>query len=370
MESRLCCIFNYAPHYRMTIYSLIDKELGADFYFADKLQGGETIKKLDFSKLKGFEKEIKAHFGRHFEYTEGWIKLAFNRKYRNYLITPSDLAINQWLFLLLCWIQRKQVYVWMHGLKSKKNSRKGLLLFKLYTKLLRGAFIYGQYAIDNMVELGMPEEKFILIHNSLDYNRHLSIRNNLKESDIYKDRFNNNDRTIFFIGRLIAGKSLDLLIDAVVTLKRQGKNYNLVFVGDGEEKSKLIELCDKKGLNNVWFYGASYDEQVNAELLYNADLCVSPGNVGLTAIHSLTFGTPVITNSDFESQMPEFESIKDGVTGAFFDKSSSDSLASTISKWFQCHSNDREIVRQACYDEIAAGWTPEFQINVFKKYLS
>lgn len=55
----------------------------------------------------------------------------------------------------------------------------------------------------------------------------------------------------------------------------------------------------------------------NAEFIYNADLCVSPGNVGLTAMHSLVFGCPVITHNCFEWQMPEFEAIQPGITGDF-----------------------------------------------------
>ena len=33
--------------------------------------------------------------------------------------------------------------------------------------------------------------------------------------------------------------------------------------------------------------------KIISKYLYYADICVSPGNVGLTAIHSLTYGTPV-----------------------------------------------------------------------------
>ena len=52
-----------------------------------------------------------------------------------------------------------------------------------------------------------------------------------------------------------------------------------------------------------------YNEEANAELLYNASVCVCPAEVGLTAIHSLLFGTPVVSNDNFDEQMPEFESI-------------------------------------------------------------
>ena len=51
--------------------------------------------------------------------------------------------------------------------------------------------------------------------------------------------------------------------------------------------------------DQIWFYGACYDESKLGELIFNADLCVSPGNVGLTAVHSMGYGTPVITHNNF-----------------------------------------------------------------------
>ena len=119
----------------------------------------------------------------------------------------------------------------------------------------------------------------------------------------------------------------------------------------------------------VWFHGACYNEFRNAELLYNADLCVSPGNIGLTAIHSLMFGCPAITNDDFNHQMPEFETIKEGVTGTFFKAYESESLASSIRTWFSHHLDDRDEVRNACYHEIDTKWNPHNQIDIFTKVL-
>jgi glycosyltransferase involved in cell wall biosynthesis len=46
----------------------------------------------------------------------------------------------------------------------------------------------------------------------------------------------------------------------------------------------------------IVFYGESYNERELAPLIALADVCVSPGNVGLTAIHALTYGTPVINS--------------------------------------------------------------------------
>ncbi|UVP00894.1 glycosyltransferase [Bacteroides sp. BFG-257] len=187
---------------------------------------------------------------------------------------------------------------------------------------------------------------------------------------MYKEHFGNSARNLIFIGRLTPVKKIDLLIEALLILKQSGLQYNLTLVGGGIQEASLKELVEQKYLNdNVWFYGACYDEIKNAELIYNADLCVSPGNVGLTAIHSMMFGTPVITHSCFKFQMPEFEAIHEGLTGSFFDYDSASSIADCIVRWDKKYIDKREEVRLACFNEIDKFWTPQFQLEIIKTNL-
>ena len=143
-----------------------------------------------------------------------------------------------------------------------------------------------------------------------------------------------------------------------------------MFIGNGSEYGKLKSLVDHLNITDqVWFYGACYDERTNAELIVNADLCVAPGNVGLTAMHSMVFGCPVISHNDFKWQMPEFESIIQGKTGDFFEKDNIDSLCDTISKWFTNMGNKREKVRQNCFDEIDLQWNPYYQMKIIQSII-
>ena len=160
-----------------------------------------------------------------------------------------------------------------------------------------------------------------------------------------------------------------MLIEALNILKNRSKHYNLIFIGQGESKQELINLVKKLNLSDVvWFYGASYNEAELSNLIYNADLCVSPGNVGLTAIHSLTYGTPVITHNNFNYQMPEFESIEVNKTGLFFNFDDITSLSNNIELWFDQNLN-RNQIREACYKVIDTKFNPYYQIEIFKKFL-
>jgi glycosyltransferase involved in cell wall biosynthesis len=174
-------------------------------------------------------------------------------------------------------------------------------------------------------------------------------------------RFRNGEKNLIFLGRLTKVKRLDLLLKAVARLREASFLCNVTFIGEGEDRSTLEALALQLGVEDVWFTGETYDDSVLATLIYHADLCVSPGNVGLTAIHCLTFGTPVVTHGDSSHQMPEFEAIHPGATGAFFKNGDPENLALVIGAWF-AQGLDREEVRQACYDVVSRRWTPTYQL--------
>lgn len=365
-----CFVFNMAPFYRKGIYCLMDNRFDADWYFSKGING---IKTLEMDKLKNVKiVDSISLFKSNWYYQCGVVPLLFRQDYNKYLILGDLFCVSTWLLLLLRKLSfsRKKVYLWSHGWYGRESLLKRILK-RVFFNLADGIFLYGDYAKQLMISNGFEVSKLFVIHNSLDYDKHLIIRNKLESSNIYKEHFNNDYPVLIFIGRITKVKKLDLLLASLKSLKNRGEFYNLVIIGDGEEKYDLQnKVCDFSLQNMVWFYGACYDEYMNALLIYNADLCVSPGNVGLTAIHAMSFGTPVITHNNFLYQMPEFESIIDDETGSFFDYNSSESIASCISNWFSKHANDRLKIRCKCYDIIDREWNPYYQIEILNKHFN
>lgn len=365
--TKLCIIYNTAPRYREAIFREIDNEYDCDWFF------GETttdIKEMDVSRLKNVT-YYKTYGNPNRLYWQGkMIQCLFNRKYDNYLILTPTRSLSMWCFIFLksIFFPKKQIYGWRHGFYGREGKIRKLFE-RLRFKGLTCEFVYNKRARDLMIESGIAADKVAIIYNSLDYETQLSLRKQLASSDIFYNHFSNRNPILCFIGRLTAVKRLDMLLNAVAHLKREGMHLNVVIIGDGEMRAELESECRNLGLtDNIWFFGACYDEKQNAELVYNSDLCVSPGNVGLTAMHSMMFGTPVITNNDFCHQMPEFEAIIKGKTGDFFDNGSVDSLAETIKEWLENHT-DRESVRQNCYAEIDSRWNPDNQMRIIKQVI-
>lgn len=365
---KVCLIYNTAPRYREAVFRMIDAEYDCDWYF------GETksdIREMDTSLLKRVKYYKTLGNPSKFYWKKGILRLLFKKEYQNFFILAESRSLTDYVFLLLasCFFPKKKIYIWTHGWYGKEHGIDANLKMWQF-RHVSGMFVYGDRAKKLLIERGIPEEKLFAIHNSLDYDTQKTLRKKLKPSDIFKAHFQNEYPTIIFIGRLTKVKKLDMIVDALAALRNKRETYNLVFVGDGEEAVALKTKVKALDLNEqVWFYGACYDEGKNADLVYNADLCVSPGNVGLTAIHCLTFGCPVITHDSFEWQMPEYEAISAGVTGDFFKKDDANDLASKISGWFVEKHDQREDIRQACFKEIDTNWNPYYQMDVIKKHL-
>lgn len=243
-------------------------------------------------------------------------------------------------------------------------------LNKTYHKLSSYVLLYGEYSKANMLREGFPEKKLKLIYNSLDYDQQLTVRKKLHPSSIYQDHFGNTLPVLLYIGRIQKVKRLDLLITALQTLKADGEPCNLVIIGKDVDGTNLSSMVADQALNDhVWFYGPSYDEAEIGGLMYNADLVVSPGPIGLTAIHAMTYGVPVITHDQFSLQMPEHEVVLKGITGDFYKIYDVADLVAKIKAWIHLSPEDRAQVRKNAYTIVDSKYNPHYQIQLLKELI-
>ena len=366
MQHKVCFFNQSSVHYRKNIFMLMDQELGIDFFFGDSRKQG-AIKELDTTCLKNFKGYFhNIGFGSIY-WQNGAIRLLWS-DYTDLFTTGTHYCLSAWVILLLAPLFGKRVYLWSHGAYGdERGLKKWLTIWKM--KRATGSLLYGNHAKKLLMEWGVPEEKLHVFYNSLAYDEEMEVRKTLTSSAFYQEHFHNDLPNLVFIGRLIADKKLDMIIRAMMILRDKGIKMNMTYIGDGPKKAELEALVQESGLkDNVWFYGACYDEKQISQLIYNADLCVSPGDIGLTAIHSMTFGTPVITHNDFSHQGTEFEAIDDGRTGTFYQVNDVDDLANCIQTWLNNGLN-REQIRQNCYEVIDNKYNPHRQVEMIRKVI-
>jgi glycosyltransferase involved in cell wall biosynthesis len=221
-----------------------------------------------------------------------------------------------------------------------------------------------------MEQLGFRKNKLHVIYNSLSYRESFKLRGKLKSEPIFKNHFHNDDPVLTFIGRITKGKKLELLISAQKILMNRGFKCNVALIGESEAFTELqSQVRENKQIDRYWFLGPIYDEIQLSKLLFNSEICISPGNVGLTAIHAFSYGLPVITNDNYDLQGPEHEIIDDAVTGMFFKEDSPESLASKIEWWIDSK-KDRENIRRLCYEKIDNFYNPISQVKIFESVLN
>lgn len=368
---KLCCIFNYNPLYRYPIYKKMADVFGCDFFFGDTVF--QPIKGFDKSSLPGYIDTIyakKLNLGGFIKYSN--TKRIFRKEYTHFIIVGEPRYLVNWQVLLYAKLTGKKVMMWTHGVLNeafiaKKSTR---FLYSLFFRLSDIILQYGEHPTPIMLDLGCKIERIKYIHNSLDTALLHSIYESLSPSPIYRNHFKNNNPTVIYIGRIQKRKRVDLLVLAVEELRKHGMYVNIVIVGgktDDEDLEQLIEDNNHDG--HIWMYGPCYEEERNAELLYNASLCVCPSQVGLTAIHSLSYGTPVVSNDNFGAQMPEYESITPNVTGSFFKEDDINDLAKHIYSWVSIPREKREAIREIAVKSIADAWSVNYQIEILKSLL-
>lgn len=366
-EMKLCFILNIGPHYRFPIFNAIAEKFTCAFYIGNHLK--QPIKTFDYKALKGYVATLNNHFLRNFYWQSKSLRLVF-KKYDMYFMDGEPYCLSSWIVLLLCRILGKQTVAWTHGWYGREGFVKRLIkrfYYSLYTKLM----VYNDYSIKLMEKEGFAPDKMYCIANSLDTDKDLKIRSELSPSNIYRNHFKNDCPTIIYCGRIQKWKKLDLVLRCISQFKSEGVIVNAVFLGKDVENVALDKMAENLGITDqIWLYGPCYNEQIIGEMFYNADVCLSPGNVGLTAIHSLTFGCPVLTHDDFKHQVPEFEAIRAGQTGDFFKKGDVADMKTKIAFWINKDEESRNKTRIKAFNEIDRKWNIYYQLGIIEKVVN
>ena len=275
--------------------------------------------------------------------------------------------LSNWIGALICRIRKKRVFFWGHGFYGNESSLK-YFFRKLFYKIANEHIVYENRGKNLMIKSGFKSQNVHVIYNSLDYTKQKLLFekfNKIKKNSI--TFFRNNKLPVFiYIGRLIESKKVDQLIHAFKNVNKYKQLCNLLIVGSGPEGEKLKGLAKNEITSKtIHFYGACYDENIISNLIFNSICTVSPGNVGLTAINSFSYGTPVITHNNFENQMPEAEVIKEGITGFFFKENDIFSLELALIDVLQSKIDFKE----ECRIVIDNYYNPNYQVKVLERVL-
>lgn len=251
----------------------------------------------------------------------------------------------------LCYCHTPMRYLWdmYHQYFSKSNA-----IVKFFMKKMIPSLRQWDVMSSNLVDHFVANSSFVASRIKRYYNR---------ESDIVFppcgiNKYINNPRNpkdfYLFFGQLVGYKRADIAIEACIKAERK-----IVVIGDG--KSKDARRYVRSGL--VTFTGRVSDEKV-AEFLSQAKALLFPGieDFGIIPVEANSAGCPVIAYRKGGA----IDSIKENVTGLFFDEQTTDSLVECIKKF---EDNEKQFSDRESYTKHVRQFAPEEFIFKIKKLL-
>lgn len=295
----------------------------------------------------------------------GLIRLALSRKFDAVVYLGDVHYASTWVSAALARLTGKRVLFWTHGWLKNEDGLRSSLRCAFY-RIAHGLLLYGDRAKQIGLTKGFHADDLYVIYNSLDKRTQERVRSEITADDIRSERirlFGHWDRPVVICaGRLVRERRLDLLLEAAHSLQEEGHRIDILLVGDGPEKASLEASARDKQVC-ASFPGACYDERQLGLMFMLSNVTVFPGAIGLTAMHSLVYGTPVITHDDAEDQKPEWEAIVPDVNGQLFKKGDVGGLARAIGAWTRTALPD-ETVRRQCYTSIDRHYDPRYQTQM------
>ncbi|MFX0195798.1 MAG: glycosyltransferase family 4 protein [Candidatus Hodarchaeota archaeon] len=376
----------WIPHYRSSIFRKLCQNPNFDFEVIagnnSKTWGGGMVTSAEEAgKINGIKwrcvksKRIIGPIFKDYEWQPESIKIILREK-PDAVICLGNKSLSNFIIRFICRVRKTPLIEWSHGVLAPEAMWKWLLRKFLYVRWTDANLLYGSFARDWYMSHGINEKSLFVVNNSLDYNQQLLIRNEVDQKEIIKIRskygINHPEgRLLIHAGRMEKQKRLSFLIDVLTIIKKQERKIKLILIGSGRDEQKLQKKAKKRGLENtVIFFGPCFEEKTLGRLFMASDLCVVPGGVGLIAMHSLVYGTPILTcdNATFIHK-PEVEAIKDGITGAYYRESDlNDCIQKIIDLLYPISCKER--MSKACMDIIDRFYTPQYQEKIIIKALN
>lgn len=186
-----------------------------------------------------------------------------------------------------------------------------------------------------LVDHGIPEARIGLVYNAVDH-------------DLYRTDGTavRNGRTIGYLGRIKAYKSVDHLLRAFAIVVRTMPDARLVVVGDGDARESLEKLADSLGIRSSTEFTGFVSSEEKVKRLQRMDVVVNPSakeGWGLTVVEANACGVPVIA-----SNVPGLrDSVVDGSTGWLYRYGDVDQLASVMLRVLRDPSERKRVAEEA-----------------------
>ncbi|MGQ9727678.1 MAG: glycosyltransferase family 4 protein [Candidatus Fervidibacter sp.] len=203
------------------------------------------------------------------------------------------------------------------------------LLRRLVAWALRnanGVRAISQALANGAIALGADAAKVRVIYNGVDVQRFTLMPREIARQQLGIDP---QRRYLLYVGRLVAVKGLDLLLDAAAIVMRQQADTELVLVGDGSERTALQQRAERLGIaSRTHFVGVQPHDRIPLWMNAGDVLCLLSLKEGMSnvSLEALSCGTPVVATA--VGGIPEI--VEDGEVGYLVRSRDPEELATCL----------------------------------------
>jgi glycosyltransferase involved in cell wall biosynthesis len=245
----------------------------------------------------------------------GLLKIIEREKPRVVITNAFSIATTK--LWLISWFKNIRYIIWSGAIerRRKPDSQIRRTHRKLLMKRAAGFIAYGKKAKEYLIGLGARPKKIEIGTNTVDtdyFNKEVNkIRKALEK--------NNSKKITIYVGYLTRGKRLDLLFHVIKILAKKRNDFILKIIGDGPEKTNLINLAKKLDIGEfISFEGFKQKEEI-VKYYAEADCFLFPSEYdiwGLVLVEAMAVGLPCIASVNAGAT---HDLILDGVTGFAMD---------------------------------------------------
>ncbi|EJU0475018.1 glycosyltransferase [Escherichia coli] len=199
--------------------------------------------------------------------------------------------------------KKKTMIFWHSDIVRQKKLK--LILGFFIKKALRKANVVcttSKNLSQHSEYLGIVKEKLQIVPLSIDTDGLNKKVNSLNVNEFDSEIKSYADAQFISFGRLSYYKGLDVLLEALKILKKEGVEPRVVISGKGELSNHIANIIKQEQLSNVIFINRFLKEDEKCFLLKNIKCFLFPSIAnseafGITQLESLALGTPVINTS-------------------------------------------------------------------------
>ena len=316
----------YIPHYRVRFFELLNRLGGAEyvvFHGAPPAETGSRRVEGPFAFPECWVDNREFRIGPWTAIYQPALRAVLGGGYDAVVLGHEIKFVSNLALALLCPWRGIAVLYWGFGYHVKAGfglsgeaegwaAAAAIRIKKFFARRADGYLAYTRRGAAELAAIGFPPERTFILQNTIDIAEQCAVHEAVRDIDPQAIRAElglRPDSVVFAqIGRLIEWKRVDLLIEAVRRINRDGAvpSIEALIIGGGPLEAELKALA--RDVPGVHFLGAlptPPDTQV-ARCMKIAAAVVIPGGVGLAINHAFAQGRPLITRAH-DLHGPEIE---------------------------------------------------------------